>query len=94
MELDVPIAIHGQMLTFPEAEKKAMLAQLEELAAHPERPVLDVRKSRSDPGLWTVRLTERVRALLRAEGNRLRVLAVASPEQLRPYLESNGKRVA
>jgi hypothetical protein len=94
MDLDVPIAIHAQLLNFPDGEKATILRKLELLAAHPDPLDPDVRPSRRDPQLWTVRLSERLDALLRVEGTHLKVLAVASREQMTPYLEPNGKRVA
>ncbi len=94
MDLDIPIAIHAQLLNFPDDEKAAILRKLELLAAHPDPLGADVRRSHRDPRLWMVRLSDRLDALVRVEGTHLRVLAVASREQMPPYLEPNGQRVA
>jgi hypothetical protein len=94
VELDVPTAIRAQLVTLPDAERGATLARLELLAQDPDRLGTDVRKSRDDADLWTVRLSPRLRALVRADGNRLRVLAVASRDQLLPYLTPDGQRAA
>ncbi|MDB5398159.1 MAG: hypothetical protein QOF70_575 [Acetobacteraceae bacterium] len=94
MELDVPTAIRAQLLTLPDDERSATLSRLQLLALDPDHLGADVHKSTEDAQLWTVRLSVRMRALVRAEGNRLRVLAIAPREQLLPYLASNGKRAA
>jgi hypothetical protein len=94
MELDVPTAIRAQLATLPDDERRATLSRLELLAQDPERLGTDVHKSPQDAQLWTVRLSARMRALVRAEGNRLHVLAVAPREQLLPYLAPNGKQAA
>ena len=94
VELEVPTAIRAQLVTLPDDERGATLARLELLAQDPDRLGTDVRKSRDDAGLWTVRLSPRLRALVRADGNRLRVLAVASRDQLLPYLTPDGQRAA
>jgi hypothetical protein len=94
VELEVPTAIRAQLVTLPDDERGATLARLELLAQDPDRLGTDVRKSRGDADLWTVRLSPRLRALVRADGNRLRVLAVASRDQLLPYLTPDGQRAA
>jgi hypothetical protein len=78
----------------PDDERSATLARLQLLARDPDCLGTDVHKSTQDAQLWTVRLSGRMRALVRAEGNRLQVLAVAPHEQLLPYLAPNGKRAA
>ena len=95
MELDVPIAISMQLVSFPDDERQSVLSDLRQLAEHPER--LDGVATRHEPpdaDLWTVRLSPQMRALVRTEGGRLRVLAVAPLEQLLPYLETDGKQAA
>jgi hypothetical protein len=94
MELDVPTAIRAQLVTLSDDERSATLSRLELLAQDPDRLGTDVHNSTQDAQLWTVRLSGRMRALVRAEGNKLRVLAVAPREQLLPYLAPNGKRAA
>ena len=94
MELEVPTAIRAQFVTLSDDERSATLSRLEQLARDPEGLGADVTKSRRDAHLWTVRLSARMRALVRAEGNRLHVLAVAPREQLLPYLAPNGQRAA
>lgn len=94
MELDIPTAIRAQLVTLPDDERSVTLSRLQLLAQDPDRLGTDVHKSTQDAQLWTVRLSGRMRALVRAEGNRLRVLAVAPREQLLPYLAPNGKRAA
>ena len=94
MELDVPTAIRAQPVTLPDDERSAMLSRLQLLAQGPRRLGTDVHNSTQDAQLWTVRIPGRMRALVCAEGNRLRVLAVAPREQLLPCLASNGKQAA
>jgi hypothetical protein len=94
VELEVPTAIRAQLVTLPDDERGATLARLELLAQDPDCLGTDVRKSRDDADLWTVRLSPRLRALVRADGNRLRVLAVASRDQLLPYLTPDGQQAA
>jgi len=94
VELEVPTAIRAQLVTLPDDERDATLARLELLALDPSRLGTDVKKSRDDTDLWTVRLSPRLRALVRADGNRLRVLAVASRDQLLPYLTPEGQQAA
>jgi hypothetical protein len=94
MELDVPTAIRAQLVALQDDERSATLSRLQMLAQDPDGLGTDVHMSAQDAQLWTVRLSGRIRALVRAEGNRLRVLAVAPREQLLPYLAPNGKRAA
>ena len=94
MELDVPTAIRAQMATLADDERSATLSSLQRFAEDPDRLGSDAMTSRSDGGLWTVRLPGGMRALVRADGDRLRVLAVAPRDQLLPYLEPSGKRAA
>jgi hypothetical protein len=94
VELEVPTAIRAQLVTLPDDERGATLARLELLALDPDRLGTDVRRSRDDADLWTVRLSPRLRALVRADGHRLRVLAVASRDQLLPYLTPEGQQAA
>jgi hypothetical protein len=94
MELVVPTAISAQLGILPDAEQGAMLSRLQQLAGDPARLGTDVNKSPSDANLWTVRLSGRMRALVRADGDKLRVLAVAPLDQLIPYLEPKGQRAA
>lgn len=94
VELEVPTAIRAQLVTLPDDERGATLARLELLAEDPDRLGADIRKSRDDANLWTVRLSPRLQALVRADGNRLRVLAVASRDQLLPYLTPDGQLAA
>jgi hypothetical protein len=94
VELEVPTAIRAQLVTLPDDERGAILARLELLGRDPNRLAADVRRSRDDVDLWTVRLSPRLRALVRADGHRLRVLAVASSDQLLPYLRPEGQQAA
>lgn len=94
MELVVPAAISAQFGILSDAEHGAMLSRLHQLAGDPDRFGTDVKKSPSDANLWTVRLSGRMRALVRVEGDRLRVLAVAPLDQLVPYLEPKGQQAA
>jgi hypothetical protein len=94
MELFVPTAIRAQLVTLPDAERHATLSRLEQLAQDPGRFGPDIWKSKQDAQLWTVRLSGRMRALVRDEGSQLRVLAIAPREQLLPYLTPGGRLVA
>jgi hypothetical protein len=94
MELVMPTAIGAQLGTLPDAEHSVMLARLQLLASDPQRLGSDVKASASDPGLWTVRLSGRMLALVRAEGDQLKVLAIAPRDQLAPYLKPKGQRAA
>jgi hypothetical protein len=94
MELEVPTAIRAQLLTLPDDERIATLSRLHLLAQDPDHLGADVKKSPHDAQLWTVRLSARMRALVRADGNCLHVLAVAPRDQLLPYLAPNGQQAA
>lgn len=94
MQLVVPTAVSAQLGILPDAEHDAMLSRLQQLAGDPARLGSDVQKSPSDADLWTVRLSGRMRALVRVEGDQLRVLAVAPLDQLIPYLEFKGQQAA
>jgi len=94
VELELPTAIRAQLVTLPEDERGAVLARLELLAHDPGGLGTDVRKSRDDADLWAVRLSPQLRALVRVDGNCLRVLAVASRDQLLPYLTPEGRQAA
>lgn len=94
MELDVPTAIRAQLVSLPDDEREAILADLRRLAAQPERLRSAAAADASDDGAWVVHLSPQLRALVREDGDHLRVLAVASLDQLRPYLGPGGKRAA
>lgn len=94
MELDIPTAVRAQLVTLADDERRQTLAQLEALASDPTGLGANVRKSRGDSRLWTVRLSPQMRALVRAEENRLRVLAIATRDQLLPYLTPEGQQAA
>ena len=94
MELVVSTAVSAQLGILPDAEHDAMVCRLRQLAADSARLGNDVKKSPSDTNLWTVRLSGRMRALVRVEGDQLRVVAVAPLDQLLPYLEPKGQQAA
>ncbi len=94
MELVLLSAVRVQLSTLPVAELEATLSKLRQLAGNPDQMGHEARRVRSDPDLWMVHLSGRLRALVRIQGNQLQVLAVAPLDQLTPYLERDGKRVA
>jgi hypothetical protein len=94
LELDLPIAIRGQLLNLSDSEHNAVLSKLRQLADDPGQLGSDVMKSSADSSLWTVRLSGRMRALVRATNGQLSVLAVAPDDQLAPYLEPSEPRAA
>jgi hypothetical protein len=94
MELDVPTAIRAQLASLPADERDATWSRLQSLAEDPDGFGSDIHRNKQDRQLWTVHLSARMRALVRADGNRLHVMAVAPREQLLPYLTPGGRRVA
>jgi hypothetical protein len=94
MELEVPTAIGGNLLSYRTRSVIQPLRGWNCLPRIPDGLGGDVRKSRDDADLWTARLSPRMWALARADGNHLRLLAVASHDQLLPYLTPDGQRAA
>lgn len=95
MELEITPAIRAQFALLEDDERSAMIADLRQLADHPERlGSIATRHDAPDTDLWTVRLSPQMRALVRTKGDLLQVLAVVSREQLLPYLEPDGQRAA
>jgi hypothetical protein len=94
MEPEFSTAIRAQLLTLPEGDGTRALARLMEVVGNPERLAHEGHQSPSDPTLWTIRLSGRLRALVRVEDERVQVLAIAPVDQMTPYLQANGKRVA
>jgi mRNA-degrading endonuclease RelE of RelBE toxin-antitoxin system len=84
MEVHVNSAIRAQLSTLPDSDQAKTESILQKLTQGlPRTP--NIRRLRGNGDLWELRITSRLRALLRIENDRVEVLAVARPDQLQRY---------
>ncbi len=84
VEILVNSAIKAQLSTLPEAEQIQTDAMLQRLGQDfPGLP--NLKRLRAASNLWELRISSRLRALVRIENDRANVLAVARPDQLQRY---------
>jgi len=82
-------AIRAQLSTLPESDQDRVDSMLQKLAQDAKSVRDHLRQIRTDTNLWELRITSRLRALLRIENDRIEVLAVARPDQLNRYWRSD-----
>jgi hypothetical protein len=84
VEVLVNSAIKAQLSTLPESEQVQTDVMLQRLAREfPGLPNLKPLPAASN--LWELRISSRLRALVRIENDQANVLAVARPDQLQRY---------
>ena len=82
MRVEINAGVRAQLLTMPEADQKKVhraVAQLETAFPNVER------LHKVDQYLWSFHVARELRMLVRTVGNALRVIALASPEQIQRY---------
>jgi mRNA-degrading endonuclease RelE of RelBE toxin-antitoxin system len=84
MEVHVNSAIRAQLSTLPDSDQAKTESVLQKLRQGLPRTA-SIRRLRENGNLWEVRITSRLRALLRIESDHVEVLAVARPDQLQRY---------
>lgn len=89
MEVLANTAIRAQLSTLPESDQDRVDSMLQKLAQDAKSVRDHLRQIRTDTNLWELRITSRLRALLRIENDRIEVLAVARPDQLNRYWRSD-----
>ena len=85
MEVSANSAIKAQLSTLPESDQDRVDSMLKTLAQDPQSLADHLRQVPGDNNLWEVRITSRLRALVRIENNRIEILAIARPDQLDRY---------
>ncbi len=82
MQLEINSAIKAQLSTLPKADQSRAERVLRRVAENPRSPSSIKKRLTSDPNLLLVKLDPKLRALVRIEDGKVRVLAVARQDQL------------
>jgi hypothetical protein len=91
MQLEINSALNAQLSTFPESDRKRILRALIGFIDDPYSRNPKVTKVASDLQLRQIKISPKLRALVRLEEDKVVVLAVMRPSQLARYL---GRRLA
>ena len=86
MELEINSAIKAQLSTLPKVDQLRAERVLKRVAENPHVPASIKSRLTSDPNLWQVRISPKLRALVKITNGRVTVVAVARHDQLKRYL--------
>jgi len=85
MSISANTAINSQLATLPESDREHLISLLQALANDPFSLGQRATPLPSDNSLFEVRVSSRLRALVRLTESGVEILAVARPDQLMHY---------
>jgi hypothetical protein len=89
VEILANTAIKAQLSTLPESDQNIVDSMLKKLAQDSRSVASNLSKVSTGKNLWELQITSHLRALVRIDEDRIEVLAVARPDQLKRYWRSD-----